>query len=130
MKYSHSKAMAVFYKIVKLVKNGVLMMIHIYAKVSLYGIININKLMLNITLVWQGEVDTTLSQLSNTIEQALNRAPLVFGGHDKPLKRIAWCTGGAQSYIEHAINISFNTIFFDTNNFSRLILPKKSMMDK
>jgi hypothetical protein len=25
MKYSHSKAMAVFYKIVKLVKNGVLM---------------------------------------------------------------------------------------------------------
>jgi hypothetical protein len=34
MKYSHSKAMAVFYKIVKLVKNGVLMIIHIYAKVS------------------------------------------------------------------------------------------------
>jgi hypothetical protein len=30
MKYSHSKAMAVFYKIVKLVKNGVLMIIHIY----------------------------------------------------------------------------------------------------
>ena len=34
MKYSHSKAMAVFYKIVKWVKNGVLMIIHIYAKVS------------------------------------------------------------------------------------------------
>jgi phage-related protein len=34
MKYSHSKAMAVFYKIVKLAKNGVLMIIHIYAKVS------------------------------------------------------------------------------------------------
>jgi site-specific DNA-cytosine methylase len=29
MKYSHSKAMAMFYKIVKLVKNGVLMIIHI-----------------------------------------------------------------------------------------------------
>jgi hypothetical protein len=29
-----SKAMAVFHKIVKLVKNGVLMIIHIYAKVS------------------------------------------------------------------------------------------------
>ena len=38
MKYSHSKAMAVFYKIVKLVKNGVLMIIHIYAKVSFYKI--------------------------------------------------------------------------------------------
>jgi TRAP-type mannitol/chloroaromatic compound transport system permease large subunit len=35
MKYSHSKAMAVFHKIVELVKNGVLMIIHIYAKVSL-----------------------------------------------------------------------------------------------
>jgi hypothetical protein len=34
MKYSHSKAMAVCHKIVKLVKNGVLMIIHIYAKVS------------------------------------------------------------------------------------------------
>jgi hypothetical protein len=38
MKYSHSKAMAVFYKIVKLVKNGVLMIIHIYAKVSIISI--------------------------------------------------------------------------------------------
>ncbi|CAC9470611.1 hypothetical protein BSPLISOX_87 [uncultured Gammaproteobacteria bacterium] len=42
MKYSHSKAMAVFYKIVKLVKNGVLMIIHIYAKVS--SMINPNNL--------------------------------------------------------------------------------------
>jgi ATP-dependent DNA ligase len=33
-KYSHSKAMAVLCKIVKLAKNGVLMIIHIYAKVS------------------------------------------------------------------------------------------------
>jgi hypothetical protein len=32
-KIAHSKAMAVFYKIVKLAKNGVLMIIHIYAKV-------------------------------------------------------------------------------------------------
>jgi predicted transcriptional regulator len=36
MKYSHSKAAAVFHKIVKLVKNGVLMIIPIYAKVSIY----------------------------------------------------------------------------------------------
>jgi site-specific DNA-cytosine methylase len=34
IKYSHSKAMAVFHTITKLVKNGVLMIIHIYAKVS------------------------------------------------------------------------------------------------
>jgi hypothetical protein len=36
MKYSHSKAMAVFHTITKLVKNGVLMIIHIYAKVVRY----------------------------------------------------------------------------------------------
>jgi hypothetical protein len=39
MKYSHSKAMAVFHKIFKLVKNGVLMIIHIYAKVSIVCLI-------------------------------------------------------------------------------------------
>ncbi|BBB23636.1 conserved hypothetical protein [Isorropodon fossajaponicum endosymbiont JTNG4] len=58
------------------------------------------------TLVWQGEVDTTLGSFSNTIKQALNRTPLVFGADDKILKRIAWCSGGAQTYIDHAININ------------------------
>ncbi|CAC9435295.1 GTP cyclohydrolase 1 type 2 homolog YbgI [uncultured Gammaproteobacteria bacterium] len=58
------------------------------------------------TLVWQGEIDTTLGSFSNTIKQALNRTPLVFGDDDNPLKRIAWCSGGAQTYIDHAININ------------------------
>jgi site-specific DNA-cytosine methylase len=47
MKYSHSKAMAMFYKIVKLVKNGVLMIIHIYARrlaLKPYGQMNLTKL--------------------------------------------------------------------------------------
>jgi hypothetical protein len=39
MKYSHSKAMAVFYKIVKLVKNGVLMIIHIYSTTTLSSVL-------------------------------------------------------------------------------------------
>ncbi|SMM99245.1 FIG137478: Hypothetical protein YbgI [uncultured Candidatus Thioglobus sp.] len=58
------------------------------------------------TLVWQGEINTTLAQFSQTTEQALNRKPLVFGAEDKSLKTIAWCTGGAQTYIDHAININ------------------------
>ncbi|QKQ24438.1 Nif3-like dinuclear metal center hexameric protein [Candidatus Ruthia endofausta] len=57
------------------------------------------------TLVWQGEVDTTLGSFSNTIKQVLSRTPLVFGADDKILKRIAWYSGSAQTYIEHAINI-------------------------
>jgi hypothetical protein len=38
--------MAVFYKIVKLVKNGVLMIIHIYAKVSLLLIKSLREIFL------------------------------------------------------------------------------------
>ncbi len=57
------------------------------------------------TLVWQGEINTTLATLTKTIEQSLNRMPLTFGDNNKPLKTIAWCTGGAQSYIEHAIAV-------------------------
>jgi hypothetical protein len=40
MKYSHSKAMAVFHKIFKLVKNGVLMIIHIYINVFVLHKVN------------------------------------------------------------------------------------------
>ncbi|ABL02661.1 protein of unknown function DUF34 [Candidatus Ruthia magnifica str. Cm (Calyptogena magnifica)] len=58
------------------------------------------------TLVWQGEIDITLGSFSNIIKQVLSRTPLVFGMDDKILKRIAWCSGGAQTYIDHAININ------------------------
>ncbi|AYQ55995.1 GTP cyclohydrolase 1 type 2 homolog YbgI [Bathymodiolus thermophilus thioautotrophic gill symbiont] len=58
------------------------------------------------TLVWQGEINTTLANFSNTVKQALSRTPLVFGNDEKTLKRIAWCSGGAQTYIQHAININ------------------------
>jgi dinuclear metal center YbgI/SA1388 family protein len=57
------------------------------------------------TLVWQGEVDTTLSQLANTIGQALNRTPLTFGAPDKLIKKITWCSGGAQDYVKYALEI-------------------------
>ncbi|KAA0443082.1 MAG: Nif3-like dinuclear metal center hexameric protein [Candidatus Thioglobus sp.] len=57
------------------------------------------------TLVWQGELDLSLAELSVNIEQALNRKPLVFGAQNKPIKTIAWCSGGAQNYINHAIDI-------------------------
>lgn len=58
------------------------------------------------TLVWQGEIDTSLADFSKTIAQLINRKPLVFGDDNKTLKRIAWCSGSAQNYIEHAININ------------------------
>lgn len=35
--------------------------------------------------------------------QALGRAPLLLPGDGRPLRRVAWCTGGAQGHFEAAI---------------------------
>lgn len=42
------------------------------------------------------------SDFAARIESVLGRAPLVFDQH-QPIQRVAWCTGGAQGYIEQAI---------------------------
>lgn len=57
------------------------------------------------SLVWQGKMKTTLSALSLAIEDALKRKPLVIGDRNKVINKIAWCTGGAQNYIDQAIEI-------------------------
>ena len=44
-----------------------------------------------------------LSGLTRVTEQALGRAPVVVPGDGRAIKRIAWCSGGAQSYFEGAI---------------------------
>ncbi len=41
--------------------------------------------------------------LAALTEQALGRAPLLLPGDGRPLRRVAWCTGGAQGYFEAAI---------------------------
>jgi dinuclear metal center YbgI/SA1388 family protein len=41
--------------------------------------------------------------LAQQIETGLGRAVTLIRGHDGPVERIAWCTGGAQSYFEEAI---------------------------
>ncbi|HIG88581.1 MAG: Nif3-like dinuclear metal center hexameric protein [Candidatus Thioglobus sp.] len=57
------------------------------------------------TLVWQGEVNSTLASVSQAVKKVTERTPLVFGDDNKVINKIAWCSGGAQSYIEHAIEI-------------------------
>lgn len=49
------------------------------------------------------QADESALGLTHRIEQALGRAPLVIPGDGRPWTRIAWCTGGAQSYFEAAI---------------------------
>ncbi|NOX26847.1 MAG: Nif3-like dinuclear metal center hexameric protein [Gammaproteobacteria bacterium] len=36
------------------------------------------------------------------VGQVLARQPLLIKGHDRPVQSVAWCTGGAQDYIELA----------------------------
>jgi len=49
------------------------------------------------------EKPMTTSELSAYMQQQLNRTPTVVTAGDHPIKTIAWCTGGAQSYIQQAI---------------------------
>lgn len=54
------------------------------------------------SIVLLGELETplTAAQLSQQITQKLARTPLCIEGHQRLIKKIAWCTGSAQSYIE------------------------------
>ena len=58
------------------------------------------------SLVWQGELNTNLSDFSALIEERLGRMPQVFGKKAEKIQRIAWCTGAAQGYISDAIELS------------------------
>jgi putative NIF3 family GTP cyclohydrolase 1 type 2 len=47
--------------------------------------------------------DRSLTALTQRVRAALAREPLVLPGDSRALKRIGWCTGGAQGYFEAAI---------------------------
>lgn len=54
-------------------------------------------------LVWQAELNgDTATTIAARIEDALGRAPLLLAGGPDRIRRIAWCTGAAQGYIEQA----------------------------
>ncbi|NQZ91955.1 MAG: Nif3-like dinuclear metal center hexameric protein [Moritella sp.] len=56
----------------------------------------------SVALVGKFEEAISTEELTQRIETQLNRAPLVVDA-GKPIKSVAWCTGGGQSYIELAI---------------------------
>lgn len=45
----------------------------------------------------------TLAALVNDVRSALQREPQVIGDGNRPVSRVAWCSGGAQGYFEQAI---------------------------
>lgn len=46
-----------------------------------------------------------LQVFGDHLQRVLARAPLLLGDADKPIRRIAWCTGAAQDYFEQAIDM-------------------------
>ena len=48
-------------------------------------------------------VTSTAAALAARAHLALGRQPVLLPGDGRPLRRIAWCTGGAQGYFEGAI---------------------------
>jgi putative NIF3 family GTP cyclohydrolase 1 type 2 len=46
----------------------------------------------------------TLEALGQTIERVLGRKPLLIGDQRRLVKKIAWCTGAAQGYMQEAID--------------------------
>ncbi|USQ13195.1 Nif3-like dinuclear metal center hexameric protein [Legionella lytica] len=55
-------------------------------------------------LLWSGQLITAMShnELSEFLAVKLGRQPLMIEGHNRKVSRIAWCSGGAQDYIEEA----------------------------
>ncbi|WP_076413596.1 Nif3-like dinuclear metal center hexameric protein [Shewanella sp. UCD-KL12] len=58
-------------------------------------------------LIWQGRFDTPIlaSEFSERLLTVLNRQPLHIGAEDEFIQSVAWCTGGAQDYIDNAASL-------------------------
>ncbi|MFA5663624.1 Nif3-like dinuclear metal center hexameric protein [Castellaniella sp.] len=56
-------------------------------------------------LVWLGRPaqPCTVAKLAAQVAGRLGREPLLVGEPDRPVGRLAWCTGAAQGMIEHAV---------------------------
>lgn len=59
----------------------------------------------SIGLVGDLSVPMSAETVRRHISEVLGRNALMIGDEDKPLKTIAWCTGGAQSMIEKAVDL-------------------------
>lgn len=55
-------------------------------------------------LLWSGNLSKAYKgkELAHYIEKKLQRAPLHIAGNDKPIQHLAWCSGGAEDFIEQA----------------------------
>ncbi len=58
-------------------------------------------------LGWHGIVEgaPTIAELASRVEDRFERKPLVIGDESRSIRRVAWCTGAAQGYLEAAVGL-------------------------
>jgi dinuclear metal center YbgI/SA1388 family protein len=61
-------------------------------------------------LLWQAALESAVSsrELAVMLERALDRTPLHIPARREPLRRLGWCTGAAQGYIEQAAELGLD----------------------
>lgn len=47
----------------------------------------------------------TVSEFTSHLDEKFSRQPLIVGSNNKKIETVAWCTGGAQGYLEDAIGL-------------------------
>lgn len=52
----------------------------------------------------EGQGPLTASEIARRVAERLGRVPLLVGDPDRPVRRVAWCTGAAQSWLQEAID--------------------------
>lgn len=58
-------------------------------------------------LLWRGRLPRPLAaaEFAEAIRRSIGRVPLHVRAHERPIDAIAWCTGGAQGFIEQAAQL-------------------------
>lgn len=55
-------------------------------------------------LMWTGNLaKISVTDFAQTIKLTLGREPLTIAGGDHPIRKLAWCSGGAQGFLEQAV---------------------------
>lgn len=64
-------------------------------------------------LLWSGSLTKSLTakKFFFLLQDKLGREPLYLAGSEKPIQRVAWCSGAAQDFIEDAYNLGVDAYF-------------------
>ncbi|PID66621.1 MAG: Nif3-like dinuclear metal center hexameric protein [Gammaproteobacteria bacterium] len=57
-------------------------------------------------LLWTGSLPgVSVEEFTDTLRQSLARTPLLISGSDRKIYKLAWCSGGAQGFLEKAAGL-------------------------